>query len=248
MVLDPTTLREKEDAEYLAREFRDFPIVVVDLYQPSMRRPHLIFDNEEAGYQMTRRLFEQGHRQFAFLKFSDAIPYRSVDDRLLGHQRALEDLGLTFQRERVIAFEGKGTMTKEHIEALERVLALSPRPTALITPQDPYAEASIAWLRDQGISEEMVVAGFDNLQHRPWGEPNPTTCPDFVRMGQRAAEMLLDRSVGQGKLETEIVLPCPLSIPAVTTQKEAGSSPLSLPQGTVEPLNRASAHPDECRG
>ncbi|MBI4027727.1 MAG: substrate-binding domain-containing protein [Verrucomicrobia bacterium] len=215
IVLSPTTCRLTEQ-EYLGHEFRDFPIVVVDLYQPWMKRPHLIFDNWTAGREMTRHLIEQGRKQIAFLKFDDAIPYRSVDDRVAGYRRALEDAGEPFAPERVIAFEGKGPMTKGHVAALERVLALRPRPTALITPYDPYAEASIEHLRSRGIAvpEEMLVAGFDDLQEKTWGERFPTTRPDFVRMGERAAEMLLERIGSRYPETTEVILPCPLVLPA----------------------------------
>ena len=211
IVLYPTTHRHREH-EYLAREFRDYPIVVVDLYQPTMRRPHLIFDNWSAGREMTRHLLEQGRREIAFLKFSDDVPYRSVDDRVAGYRRALEDAGLPFVADRLIAFEGRGPLARDHREALERFLALNPRPTALITPYDPYARASIAWLRQRGVAapEEVLVAGFDNLQDEPWEERFPTTQPDFVRMGERATELLLERMESRDFAPTGLILPCPL--------------------------------------
>lgn len=201
--------------EYLGREFTDYPIVVVDMYQSAMRRPHLLFDNFEAGRDMTRYLLSAGHREIAFLKYSDRLAYRSVDDRLLGYRRALEEAGIPWAAQRVIAFEGTGPLGREHCAALERVLALRPRPTALITPYDPYAHASITWLRQRGVAVpgDMVVVGFDNLQDEPWGERFPTTKPDFVRMGERAAELLLERIRTRNFEPTEIVLPCPLAVP-----------------------------------
>lgn len=208
--------RRRGEREYLGGEFSDFPIVVVDLYQPGMRRPHFLFDNYEAGRQMTEYLLRMGRREIAFLKFSDALAYRSVDDRLLGYRRALEDAGLPFVSHRVIAFEPTGPLSEAHCEALERLLALRPCPTALITPYDPYAHASIAWLRQRGVivPDDVLVVGFDNLQDEPWWERFPTTQPDFVRMGERAAETLLERIRTRNFEPTEVVLPCPLVIPA----------------------------------
>jgi DNA-binding LacI/PurR family transcriptional regulator len=215
VVLYPVAARAP-DREYLAHEFRDYPIVVVDLYQPTMKRPHFIFDNYQAGREMTEHLLEQGRREIAFLKFPDAIPYRSVDDRVAGYRRALEDAGVPFVPERVITFEGTGPLTKDHSKAMEQFLTLKPRPTALITPQDPYAHGSIAWLQRKGVAapEDVVVVGFDDLQNEPWSERFPTTQPDFVRMGERATEMLIERISSRNFEPTEVVLPCPLALPS----------------------------------
>jgi len=209
VVLYPTPYRPA-GKEYLAQEFQDFPIVVVDLYQPAMKRPHFLFDNFQAGREITAHLLAQGPRDIAFLKY--ATTYRSVDERLAGYRRALEDAGMPFLPERVLAFDGKGPMTEGHIEALERMLALNPRPTALITPYDPYAEASIEYLRSSGLSvpDEMVVAGFDDLHDEKWGESFPTTRPDFMRMGERAAELLIERIASRSFEPTEVVMPCPV--------------------------------------
>ena len=214
VVLYPTTFRS-EQKEYLACEFRDFPIVVVDLYQNAMKRPHLLFDNCNAGREMTQYLLNQGRRNIAFLKYDNVIQYRSVDDRIKGYCRALKDAGLTFNHDLIIPFDGKGPTTAEHIAALEKILAMNPRPDALITPYDPYAEASIDYLRAHNVSvpDDMIVAGFDNLQDRPWADHFPTTRPDFMNMGERAAEMLLERIESRNTVATGVILPCPLAIP-----------------------------------
>ena len=38
----------------------------------------------------------------------------------------------------------------------------------------------------------------------------PTTQPDFMRMGERAAELLLERIGSRSFEPTEVVLPCPV--------------------------------------
>ncbi len=203
-----------------------------------MKRPHLIFDNFQAGREMTKSLIAQGRRDIAFLKFSNAFLLRSVDDRLLGYRRAMEEAGLP---ERVLSFEATDPLAPEHCEALERFLALQPRPMALITPEDAYAHASIAWLNQQGVAVpgDVEVVGFDNLQDEPgWGQ-FPTTQPDFVRMGERAAEMLLERIDSRNFEATEVVLPCPLLRPAAASLKlaqwaaRAGVVPLSSLSSSV---------------
>lgn len=209
--------------EYLADEYRDFPVVVVDQYEPEMKRPHLVFDNFTAGRDMTREILARGHRTIAFLTLGKHILFRSIDDRLAGHRRALGDAGEPYVADRVLELDGQGPFTDGHMEVLERVLTLDPRPTALIAPDDRYAHGTIAWFRARGIHapEDILVTGFDNLQQEPWEERFPTTEPDFVRIGERAAEMLLDRRDQRSDEAPEVVLPCPLLLPEQTPQAMA---------------------------
>lgn len=212
VVLCPTLAR-RSGTEYLATEFPDYPIVVVDLYQPAMKRPHVLFDNLQAGREMTRFLLEQGRREIVFLKVPAEYRHRTVDDRVEGYRRALAEAGVAFAPERVMDWKGDWPTLGG---VLERALALQPRPTAIVTPQDPCAEATVAWLRKRGVRvpEDIAVAGFDNLQHVPWTERFPTTQPDFVNMGERAAEILLERASTRDLLPTGLILPCPLVLPS----------------------------------
>ncbi|MBI4025694.1 MAG: GntR family transcriptional regulator [Verrucomicrobia bacterium] len=224
VVLCPTPYRQAE-REYLAHEFLKFPIVVVDLYQPGMKRPHLVFDNYTAGREMTNHLLTEGRREIAFLKFDDMVPYRSVDDRVAGYQAALEDASLSFVSERVLSYDGRGPGTDGHRAALERFLALHPRPTALIVPDDLHGPVTISFLRSRGlrIPEDVIVAGFDHLQEPTWGESFPTTRPDFANLGARAVELLLQIVRGEKHGLSEIILPCPVHIPATIAPATACS-------------------------
>ncbi len=230
------------EPEYLGREFRDFPVVVVDLYQPSMKRPHLIFDNWSAGREITRHLLEQGRREIALIKFDETTLSRSMDDRLAGYLRALEDAGESPVAERVISFDASFASRRADMElyyrALDRFLALDPRPTALIAPEDEHAHAAMAYLRAHGVKvpQEVLVTGFDNVQRRSWGEKFPTTEPDFVNMGERAAEMLLDRITSRSLESGEVVLPCPLWLPPTDAMgSEAVRLALAADRKALEP-------------
>ncbi len=230
------------EPEYLGREFRDFPVVVVDLYQPSMKRPHLIFDNWSAGREITRYLLDQGRREIAFIKFDETTLHRSVDDRLAGCLRALEDAGEPPMAERVISFDASFESRRADLElydrALDRFLALHPRPTALIVPEDEHAHVAMAYLRDHGVKvpQEVLVTGFDNVQRRSWGEKFPTTEPDFVNMGERAAEMLLDRITSRNLETGEVILPCPLWLPPTEAmESEAVRPALAADHKALEP-------------
>ncbi|MBN1435785.1 MAG: GntR family transcriptional regulator [Sedimentisphaerales bacterium] len=216
VVLFPTTFRNRT-REYLSYRFTDYPIVVLDLYEPSMKRPHLLFDNVAAGREMTRYLIDHGHTNIAFLR-PDIEPLRSVDDRVIGYREALAEAGIG--REQHVLINNMAELSKYHgyerfLDCVHEVLELNPRPTALIGYYDYVVPDVISCLKHYGLSVpgDMTVVGFDNLV-QDYRVDWPTTNPDFVRMGEWAAELLIE-GIEDGVdaiKDTRIVMPCPLLI------------------------------------
>jgi DNA-binding LacI/PurR family transcriptional regulator len=212
IILYPTPFRNP-DEEYLAREFRDIPIVIVDLYESKMKRPHVIFDNYAAGRDMTKYIFGKGRERVAFVTIKSETGYRSLDDRLAGYRGAFREGGLSLIPEWVTDYDPNGEKRVSNFyEALERVLSVNPAPNAIICPSDGQALWAISYLRRKGISVpgDILVAGFDNLPMNNALDPWPTTNPDFLRLGERAAELLLDCMESQDMNLSEIVLSAPL--------------------------------------
>lgn len=224
---------------YLATELLDFPIVVVDLYQPAMKRPHVIFDNVQAGKEMTRYLLGVGRREIAFMKFPDTMVHRALDDRLLGYRRALAEAKA---QEYIVSYVHDEQWLRNYREVVERMLVSKPRPTAMIATDDRRAAAAIAWLRHKGVRvpEDIMVAGFDDLQREPWNERFPTTQPDFVRMGERATEILMERIKSRATDATGLILPCPLVLPATLGVAE-GAGVDAFPRAATSDVAQALA-------
>jgi GntR family transcriptional regulator of arabinose operon len=212
VVLYPALSRTGND-EYLGREFRDFPIVVIDLYEPDMKRPHVVFDNFSAGRDMVRYLLKQGRKEIAFIKFTDMRLFRSVDDRVAGYRQALKEADIPFVPERLVAYENREDLEGPRLpEVLDKLMALNPCPNAIILPWDEIVPVAIKHLRARGVSvpDDIVVAGFDNLPLNNQLQRWPTTNPDFYRMGERAAEILFDRIASRNLEPSESMLSCPL--------------------------------------
>ena len=195
---------------YLENEFRDVPIVVVDLYIPAMNRPHVIFDNFSAGREMTQYLLREGRRRIAFLKFNG--PHAAVDQRLAGYSRALSDAGI---EERVFSFDSRPIDWEEDMtRSLGEAFAEKDPPDAIEIPCDSGFAQVYAVLEKMGISvpKDVILTGTDNLCQFQGGHVWPTTAPDFMRMGERAAELLFDCIKTGSQKDTEIVLPCPIRV------------------------------------
>lgn len=216
---------------FLTNEFRDYPIVVVDLYEREMRRPHVIIDNYNAAREMTRYLLAQGRERTAFLRFKGKC--RPLDDREAGYRQALKEANLA-DMTCVLEFDWMPTGMSKVDSLIETLLKMEPYPNGIIMPTDSFVPGAIAYLRQQGFSvpKDIILTGFDNLSGDYPEDHWPTTSPDFVRMGERAAEMLLER-IESGNLEvTEAILPCPLVLPPLSTASAA-----TISSGHMESLN-----------
>jgi GntR family transcriptional regulator, arabinose operon transcriptional repressor len=201
--------------DYLAGEFRSYPVVITDLYSPRMSRPHVIMDNCYAGYEMTQYLLSKHRRHIAFIKF-DKMTCRSLEDRFMGYRKALEEANISLVPEHVISYDfpmSNGNGTKSPMKKIaKQLISTSPRPDAIIVPNDYYVPDVINFLRSCSISvpEDVIVAGFDNIHSNLTDDIWPTTKPDFVKMGEQAAEMLLERITSKDLTPSGMILPCPL--------------------------------------
>lgn len=88
--------------EALYRELWDknYPLVMVDRYYPNLAGDYVIFDDETAGYELTKRLIQQGHERIAILT-SHEVSVTSVHHRIKGYRKALETYGLAYDEDLV---------------------------------------------------------------------------------------------------------------------------------------------------
>ncbi|NSW50906.1 MAG: GntR family transcriptional regulator [Anaerolineae bacterium] len=69
------------------------PVVLIDRYFPELACDHVVFDDEEAAYQLTTGMIRHGMRRIAFIPQVE-INTTSVIDRLKGFQRAHLEFGI----------------------------------------------------------------------------------------------------------------------------------------------------------
>lgn len=211
VILWPRATRFKDTDEYLARDLLDFNIVVVDLYKPNMKRPHVIFDNITASFQLTKNLILAGRKKIAFLKAGIECVGRSVQDRIIGYKKALGEAGMS-DLECVLSFDEINDVgLKNFFEGLSKLISPEVKADAIILTNDSYVPLAIKFLWSKGykIPEDIILVGFDNTAENRT-EEWPTTNPDFNFMGERAAELLFDKIEANSKELVEIVLPVPI--------------------------------------
>ncbi|THF72683.1 GntR family transcriptional regulator [Cohnella fermenti] len=181
-----------------------FPFVLIDRTVEGLEVPHVISDNKQAGYEMTRCLLELGHRSIAFVctALREAI---SVSERYKGYCKALIEAGIAPREEWLIESDVRSFDVREQTpevqmelarDKLERALQARQRPTAIVSVNDKTAMYIIRSAQERGLSvpSDLSVTGFDNLTafNVPGIPPLTTIQQDFQRQGRQASVMLIE--------------------------------------------------------
>ena len=154
---------------------------------------HMVTTNDREGaVEVARYLESLGHRHIGLI--TGPHRYLSARERGGGFAETLRQRGVKLP-ERYVA-EG-GYTFESGVACAERLLALSPRPTAIFTLNDEMAAGvyKAAYRLGIRIPEQLSVVGFDDspLASRLW--PSLTTVRLPIReMGLRAAALLLQDS------------------------------------------------------
>ncbi len=176
------------------------PVVVLDRRASDPFVDSVRCDSEAGAYALTRHLISLGHRRIAVLTGRRTIS-TSVD-RVAGCRRALEESGLTLDRE-LVRFGGYtfGSLNQAGgYEMTRSVLAsASPRPTAIFAANNFIAFGVIRALHDANLKvpDDVSVVAFDDLP-ADWAiDPFLTVAAQpAYEIGRRAAELLLERIAG----------------------------------------------------
>ena len=188
------------DARALVQNLPDrLPLVLLNSAVQGNAYDALTIENYEGASAMVRHLISLGHRRVAMLK--GAARNQDAADRLRGYRAALRSAGI----ERDPAWEIAGNFTEESgYRAVEALLRLEPRPTAVFAANDAMAIGAMSALREAGVAipGEMAVAGFDDIPiARYVSPPLSSVRVPIGELGERATEMLLE-AIRAGKDRT----------------------------------------------
>jgi DNA-binding LacI/PurR family transcriptional regulator len=183
---------------------RRVPTVIVD--QPKLSDAAFVgIDDEGAAYVSARHLVQLGHRRFGIVtdrltvepplagvrvgtrKDSDYLVARL---RLAGYRRALEESGVDWDSIRVA--ECFPNIPEIGREALGRLSAIEPRPTAILCITDQLALGAIQGAADIGlrVPDDLSIVGFDDIPAAAAADPPLTTVRQpLLDKGRVAAQL-----------------------------------------------------------
>lgn len=136
------------------------PVVAVDWTDTDLETDRVVLDNAGAGAAAARHLADHGHRSFAVIGGDPAIS--TTRERTAGFRAALSERGIELTDDHVM----RGPLTVDTgISAIEQILALSRRPTALFAANYELTIGSLIALGDSGlrVPVDISIIGFDNF-------------------------------------------------------------------------------------
>jgi len=219
LVINPSLrTRDELSNDYLAKEFRNFPIVLMDLAWPEQMRPRVEYDNYDAGYAMPRILIDEGHTHIILIDIDNAdrtLMFRSMCDWRRGYFQAMKDADLDVRDEDIWVLPPDSTDSGRQIltEKLEAWWHQQDRSTACVAGGDGVAMTFFHVCRELGIpeSEWMRVTGGDGIEAtRSFYPQFDTTAPDFMKGGEIAARLLFELMDGSLKETVVYQLPVPI--------------------------------------
>jgi LacI family transcriptional regulator len=160
-------------------------------------------NDRESSAEMTRYLASLGHRNIAFI--SGHPQHKAVANRFDGYKDGLKQSGLEFSEKLVIAGDnsiGSGEA------AAERLLASTPRPTAIFAANDDMAAGVLRVADRLGVKvpDELSVAGFDDIALARQVFPALTTIRQpLSAMAEAAVRALIDAKDSNELTGMEIV-------------------------------------------
>lgn len=199
-----------DDTALLDLHREGFPLVLHGQL-PGSDIPSVDVDNERGAIAALRHLLALGHRRIGMVT-NAPLAYTASRQRLEGYRRALEEAEIPYDE----ALVRYGNFDEESgRQAMEALLALEERPTAVFVASDMVAIGALRALREHGlrVPEDMAVVGFDDIAASRYLTPALTTVhvPAFG-LGWSAAELLIRIIDGdtpnetQVRLETELVV------------------------------------------
>ncbi|WP_243386027.1 catabolite control protein A [Bacillus kexueae] len=180
-----------------AEEFKrsPVPIVLAASFDQENEIPSVNINYEQAAYDAVKLLVEKGHKHIAYVSGPMEEPVNGVR-KIAGYRRALEEHGLSFDENLVI--EGDYSYDSG-IEAFEKLMEMSERPTAIFVGTDEMALGVIHSAQDNGFSipEDFEVIGFDNTRLATMVRPRLTTVVqptyDIGAVAMRLLTKLMDK-------------------------------------------------------
>ncbi|PFO01374.1 LacI family transcriptional regulator [Bacillus sp. AFS076308] len=183
----------------------DFPFVVIGKPAKYIEEiTHVDNDNVRAMKEATEYLIDQGHSQIAFIGGSPELIV--TVDRLNGYKQALENSNIPIKEEYI---KHEEFLREGGQEAVNELMALQQRPTALLVVDDFMALGVLNKLDESGIKvpEDISVVSFNNILLSEMSKP-PLTSVDIniLKLGLEASRGLIEKIENSSEPTKRIII------------------------------------------
>lgn len=211
------------DYSWLARFAQRSHIVQCCEYVPDLTCPSVAVDNYQATREMVAYLQELGHTCIAMIGADNQ--YISTRLRRQGYLDAMAEAGLEVPEDWYQLADADYSFASGQ-KAASRLLAVSPRPTAIFCVSDILALSVISAAQELGLDVpgDLTVTGFDDVDYTTMVHPYLTTVAQPCHeMGRRSVDLLLDGLQNENAVATERTF-----LPHRLMKRESAAIPASI--------------------
>jgi DNA-binding LacI/PurR family transcriptional regulator len=168
---------------------------------------NIILDHKKAVRLALEHLRSLGHEDIAFLRgqtisSDSAVRWNSICE-------VAHEMGIRVRPELTVQLEGIDSTPAIGYPFAKELLARKQKFTALFAYNDISALGSIWAFREAGlrVPEDISVVGFDDIPGADFANPSLTTVRQpLLKMGQIAAQTVIDQIEGKGEYVPEIAV------------------------------------------
>ncbi|SLK09986.1 MULTISPECIES: GntR family transcriptional regulator [unclassified Paenibacillus] len=209
---------EHYNNEILALTLNRFPLVLLDRNLKGVETNSISSDNHEAAIQAVKHLHELGHNRIGFIS-TLAEGTSSIEDRLHGYEKALEDRHILIDRSIQMTRLAMSASDEEVIMMIQKFLQANPQMTALLSSN--FSPHVIQAAMQMGISvpEDLSVVFFDDVEFPDFCIIPPTAVvQQELELGREAGRVILKQVENPNSEYLQVKLPTML-IPRQSTAK-----------------------------
>lgn len=166
-------------------------VFVQGIYQQMEDKPHILMDDCQGGYLVTKYLLDLNHRHIVGIFKADDT---QGQERHKGYVKALQEAGMPYNPDMVVWFHTEDRKTKP-AAVIEHMLKKKIPVDGIVCYNDQIAMGVYHKLMQLGVQvpEDISITGYDNSMYAR-GDINLTTIlHPQEKLGEMAAELLLEK-------------------------------------------------------
>jgi LacI family transcriptional regulator len=202
----------------------NFPFVAFGRTDDNLDFPYVDEDGATGMRLLVEHFIELGHRRIAYISPPTNLMFSK--HRLRGYRETMATRDISIHPEWIV----EGDLTQRGgAHAIDALLTLEPRPTAVICGNDLMAIGAMSRIKEQGLevggpdpTNSIAIAGFDDISTAAYVTPSLTTVRQPIYdIGRQTCAMLIEIINGRYPETPHILL-----TPTLTARASSGP-PLS---------------------
>ena len=200
---------------YVAELSKTLPIVLSNrqIKDPGFVGDFVDSDNFSGMQSLAKHLIDFGHSRIGIILGPRGLS--TSEERYSGYMSSMRQIGISEELLKPYTYEGDFYLNSGYV-GIKTLLAVQPRPTAVIISNNKMAIGAMRYLKEQNISvpDEVSIASYGDIENIDilYTKPSIVTLNSYV-LGKRIAELLLERIDAKGSIQNREYRYVPMLVP-----------------------------------